>query len=104
MPFATTPPHLCSGGSGINTALGCLQFGSPQSLSQNVFVLGLGIGGGVAFLLIVLAGYIMVTSQGNPRRLEGGKALLGSAVGGLILLIFSGFILELLGVDILGLL
>ncbi len=62
----------------------------------------IGIGGGIAFLLIIYAGFMLMTSQGNPERLQAGKELMTSAISGLILLIFSIFILKVIGVDILG--
>lgn len=62
-----------------------------------------GIGGGIAFLLIVYAGFMIMTSAGNPERLKAGQELLTSALSGLILLIFSVFVLRFIGIDILGL-
>jgi len=61
----------------------------------------IGIGGGIAFLLIVYSAFMIMTSQGNPERLKAGQELLTSAIAGLIMLIFSVFILELIGVKIL---
>lgn len=62
-----------------------------------------GIGGGIAFLLIVYAGFLIMTSAGNPERLKAGQELLTSAISGLILLILSIFVLRFIGIDILGL-
>ena len=64
---------------------------------------GIGIGGGIAFLLIVFAGFQILTSSGDPTRLKAGQELLTSAITGLIMLIFSVYILRLIGVDILRL-
>jgi 3-phosphoglycerate kinase len=63
----------------------------------------LGIGGGIAFIMILAAGFQILTSSGDPKRLSTGQELLTSAVSGLILIIFSIFILRLIGVNILGL-
>lgn len=63
----------------------------------------MGMGGGIAFLLIVYAGFMITTSAGNLERLKAGQELLTSAISGLILLIFSIFVLNFIGVDILGL-
>ncbi len=64
----------------------------------------MGIAGGAAFLLIVVAGFQIITSSGDPKRLQAGKELLTAAIAGLVLLIFSLFILRLIGVDVLGIL
>jgi hypothetical protein len=63
----------------------------------------IGIGGGIAFLLMLYAGFMIMTASGDPERLKAGQELLTSAIVGLILLIFSIFILKFIGIDILGL-
>ncbi|MBU0569547.1 hypothetical protein KKB40_02075 [Patescibacteria group bacterium] len=86
----------------INTAIGCISFGSITSLSRFVLGWSIGIAGGIAFVLSVGAGFMISTSAGNPKRLQAGQELLNSALAGLLFLIFSVFILRLIGVDILG--
>ncbi len=61
----------------------------------------MGIAGGIAFLLILYAGFQIMTSAGSPQRVQSGKELLGAAISGILLLIFSTFILRIVGVDIL---
>jgi len=87
---------------GAWTALGCLP-SDPKELV--IWVLGgvIGIGGGIAFLLMLFGGFQVLTSAGDPERLNSGKDVIGSALTGLLLIIFSLFILRLIGVDILGL-
>jgi hypothetical protein len=41
-----------------------------------------------------------MTSRGNPKKIELGKDLMWSAIGGLLLIIFSAFILRIVGVEI----
>lgn len=90
--------------TGINTAIGCIHvLDSPTVFAGSLLKWGIGIGGGAAFLLIVYAGFMIMTSAGNPERLKAGQELLTSAISGLILLIFSIFILNFIGVDVLGL-
>jgi hypothetical protein len=92
--------------NGINTAIGCIPvLGNDSGTAFMAFILGwaVGIGGGIAFLLILYAGFMLMTSTGNPERIKAGQELLTSAISGLILLIFSVFILKFIGVDILGL-
>lgn len=90
----------------INTAIGCIPvMGTDGKYNFLNFVLrwAIGIGGGIAFLLIVYSGFMIMTAAGSPERMQAGKELLTSAISGLVLLIFSIFILKFIGVDILGL-
>jgi hypothetical protein len=98
---------LCeSDDKAINTALGCIKvLNNDGGTAFMAFVLrwAVGVGGGIAFLLILYAGFMLMTSTGNPERIKAGQELLTSAISGLILLIFSVFILKFIGIDILGL-
>ena len=60
-----------------------------------------GIGGIIAFLLIVFGGFQIILSAGNPERVKAGKEMITSAIAGLLLIIFAVFILKLIGYDIL---
>lgn len=91
------------GGDSIETAIGCIPVGNTNSFMGWVLGWAVGVGGGIAFLLIVYASFMVMTSQGDPTRLKAGQELLTSAISGLIMLIFSVFILKFIGVDILGL-
>ena len=86
----------------INTAIGCIPVGETDFLNT-IIGWAIGIGSGVAFLLIVYSGFMIMTSSGSPERLQAGRELLTAAIAGLILLIFSVFILKFIGVDIFGL-
>ena len=90
-------------GEAINTAIGCIPIGDTNEFLGFILRWAIGIGGGIAFLLIVFAGFQIMTSAGNPERLQAGRELLTSAIAGLILLVFSVFILRIIGVDILKL-
>jgi len=96
--------HGSCGENGISTAIGCISVleGQEQFLGD-ILRWAVGIGGGIAFLLIVYAGFMIMTAAGNPERLKAGQELLTSAISGLVLLIFSVFVLRFIGVDILGL-
>jgi hypothetical protein len=90
----------------IDTAIGCIPvLNSDNGTAFMGFILrwAVGIGGGIAFLLILYGGFMIMTSSGNPERLKAGQELLTSAIGGIILLIFSVFLLKVIGIDILGL-
>jgi len=93
----------CNGGSGIDTAIGCIPVEDTNSFMGWILGWAIGVGGGIAFLLIVYASFMIMTSQGDPTRLKAGQELLTSAISGLIMLIFSVFILKFIGIDILKL-
>lgn len=88
----------------INTAIGCIHvLGGTESFLGDVLKWAVGVGGGIAFLLIVYASFLIMSSAGNPERLKAGQELLTSAISGLILLVLSIFVLKFIGIDILGL-
>lgn len=94
---------LCADGKSVKTAFGCMSFVNTNTLAGNTVAIGLGLGGGVAIILIALAAFQIMTSQGDPKRFQGGKDLMTSAVSGVVLIAMSGFVLRLLGIDVLGL-
>jgi hypothetical protein len=87
-------------GDCIDTAIGCIPI-EQQGMIEFILKWAIGIAGGIAFILIIIASFQIMTSQGDPKRLQAGKELLSSAIMGLILLIFSVFILRVIGVSIL---
>ncbi|MDO8503759.1 MAG: pilin [bacterium] len=91
---------------GISTAIGCIPIGIQGGTNQFVawaLRWAIGIAGGVAFLLMLYSGFQIMTASGNPERLQKGRELLTAAISGLILIIFSVFLLRLIGVQILNL-
>lgn len=91
------------GGRGINTALGCIPTENTTEFVKWFLRWAIGIAGGIAFLLILSSGFQIMTSSGNPEKLKGGQEQLTAAISGLLLIIFSVFLLRLIGVDILKL-
>jgi len=85
----------------VNTAIGCIPT-DPSAFIGKFLSLGIGMAGGIAFLLILFGGFQILTSTGNPEQLNAGRELVGSAVTGLLLIIFSLFLLRLIGYNILG--
>jgi hypothetical protein len=94
---------LNPGKGGSWTALGCIEAANPSTFIQQLMSFGVGIAGGIAFLLIIVGGFQMMTASGNPEQLNAGKELIGSAITGLLLIVFSIFVLRVIGVDILAL-
>ncbi len=98
---STTTINGNCGESAIDTAIGCVPINDQNALIGFFLRWGIGIGGGIAFLLILAAGFQIITSRGDPNRLKAGQELMTSAIAGLLLLIFSLVILRIIGFDIL---
>ena len=84
----------------VPTAFGVLNV-DPKQIVSTLLGIVLGFVGGIALLLIIYAGYKLVTSRGNPEQIESARETLTSAIIGLLFIIFSVVILEVIGVDIL---
>lgn len=84
----------------ISTAIGPLST-DPAGFIKSIFSLLLGVAGGIAVILIIVSGYRLMASQGNPEQVQGAREMLTSAIVGLLFIIFSFVILQVIGVDIL---
>lgn len=73
----------------------------PGGFITSVFALLLSMSGGIALLLIMRAGYILMTSSGNPEKVSAGREQLVAAIVGLLFIIFSFVILQVIGVEVL---
>lgn len=90
-------------GEKIWTAIGCIPISYTAVIKDVVLGIGVGIAGGVAFLYFLYGAFMILTSTGNAEKLEEAKQIITSALAGLILIIFSIFLLKTIGVDILQL-
>ncbi len=90
-------------GKKLWTAIGCIPINYTAFISEVVLKTGVGIAGGIAFLYFLYGVFIILTSTGNAEKLEEAKQIITSALAGLILIIFSIFLLKTIGVDILKL-
>jgi len=100
-PIPTLNPWgKCGTNVAIDTAIGCIPV-DPSLFVQTFITLIIGLAGVIAFLLMVFAAIKIILAGGNPEKLQAGKEMLTSAIIGLILIIFSTVILELIGVHIL---
>lgn len=85
----------------VDTGLGIPIKTKPADFIKSIFGILLGLSGGIALLLIIASGYRLMASQGNPEKLQGAREMLTSAIVGLLFIIFSFVILQVIGVDIL---
>lgn len=96
--------EYCKDGRGpaIKTAIGCIHT-NPVELGKDLLKFGLGIGGGLSFLMMLFGAFQMMTSAGNPETLNTGRQRLTSAIIGLLFVILSILILQIIGWNILQL-
>ena len=92
----------CANEGGVWSGAGCIYTDAKQFIQNTVFGWGIGLAGGFALLCIIYAAFMMQSSQGNPEQLKKAQEMLTSCIMGLMLIIFSVFILRLIGISILG--
>lgn len=116
-PFDSTKDILCTTSAGmscqdenklpipktVQTAIGCIHT-EPKVFIEDLMKFILGIGGGMAFLLMLIGVFEMITSAGNPERLKSGTDRFTSAIIGILFIVFSILFMQIIGVDILGIL
>lgn len=93
----------CNTTTDVNTALGCIPT-EPQELVKWILGRSIAMGGGIAFLLSLWGGVTIILASGNPEKINEGKEIITSAVSGLLFILFSIFLLRLIGVNVLGIL
>jgi len=86
----------------FDTGLGIIGT-DPMEFVKKVFSILLSLSGGVAMLIIIFSGYRYMTAAGDQAKLQGARETLTSAIVGLLFIVFSLVILEVVGVDILHL-
>lgn len=99
----TSAVNTCGtdGNLGIPTAIGCIHT-APVAFIKDFMTFVIGISGGLAFLMMLSGAFQMITSAGNPETLKAGQDRLTSAVIGLLMVIFATLLLQIIGVNILG--
>lgn len=87
---------------GIKTAIGCIHT-KPEALVKDFLTFTVAIGGGIAFLMMLVGAYGMITSAGNPDALKGATDRFTNAIIGLLFVIFAVLLMQIIGVGILNL-
>jgi hypothetical protein len=96
--------NTCGGGTvGIQTGIGCIPTGNLTDFLKFVLVYAFVASGGIILLLIISTGYTLITSSGNPEKLQGAQENIVALFSGLALIAFSLVLLQTIGADILNL-
>jgi hypothetical protein len=104
--FSATPPLTPRGTCAekeVNTALGCISTDITGDFFSNLITISIGLGGGLTLLLILVGVIIITTSSGIPERIKAGQSIITSAITGLLFIICSIYLMNLIGVNILQL-
>lgn len=86
----------------VNTAIGIICT-EADCFVESLFGFILSLSGGIAVLTIMYAGYVFLTSRGNPEAINKGREMIIAAIVGLLFIVFSFVIMETLTGDILRL-
>jgi len=98
----TAPAVFSCSGSSCSTALGDIPI-DVGGFVNKLFAIILSISGGIAIILIIISGYKLMVSRGNPEQIQGAREQFTAAIVGLLFIILSLVILQVIGVDILKL-
>lgn len=99
---APSTDYLCDDNVSLKTAIGCIPFTVISDTVKFFLRWAIGVGGGIALLFIIYASLQIITSSGNPDKLQEGRDMLTSTIVGILMTIFSIFLLRIIGVNILG--
>lgn len=75
----------------------------PVGFIKKLFAVLLSLAGGVVVIMLILSGYKLMMSSGNPEKVKEAQESITSAIVGLLFIIFSLVILQFIGVDLLHL-
>ncbi|OGH11907.1 MAG: hypothetical protein A2857_02280 [Candidatus Levybacteria bacterium RIFCSPHIGHO2_01_FULL_36_15] len=83
------------------TALGTFKTGQPESTVKTIYSIILAIAGAIITLLLLYAGYLLMTSAGDKQKIQAARELVIAAITGLLFIIFAFVIFQVLARDIL---
>jgi len=86
---------------GVWTGIGCVYANIKDFIQNTLFDFGIKLAGLISLACIIFAAFQLQTSRGSPEKIKKAQELLTSCIMGLMLIIFSIFILRLIGVSIL---
>ncbi len=87
---------------GIWTAIGCVDGNFNKFITDFLLNIGVSLAGIISLFCIIYSAFKIQTSQGNSDKLKKAQEMLTSCIIGLVMIIFSVFILKLIGYSIFG--
>lgn len=78
----------------VNSAIGCVPYMDVNQLTAFFIRWSLGVGGGIALFLISISAIKMMTTKGDPKRLQDARDSFSAGVAGIIFLLLSIFLIR----------
>jgi hypothetical protein len=101
IPLACKEAPPGSGKFKCQTAIGEINT-DPNEFGKSILTLVLSIAGTILLVLIIINGFKLMTSQGDPDKIKDAREGIIAAIAGVLLIIFSLTILRIITTDILG--
>ena len=86
----------------IDIGIGLCIHTDPALLAQDILGIGIGIGTLLAVLFLIIGGFGVAASGGNPDNLEAAKKQITAAISGLLFILMSVIILSIIGGGVIG--
>ncbi|HVT01217.1 MAG TPA: hypothetical protein VHE53_03215 [Patescibacteria group bacterium] len=86
--------------SAVNTAIGNIET-TPQGFINSMFRFVLMLAGFGGIIILIYSGYLLMRSQGDKEKVAAARETITSAILGILFIVLSIVILEIIGVDIL---
>jgi len=80
----------------VDIGITCLPT-DPTKIAEAILNFGTGIGALLAVLFLIIGGFGVATSGGNPENLEKAKSQITAAIAGLVFILLTGLILRTIG-------
>lgn len=89
-----------SGQTRIDPSLPCIPT-DPVQFVGAIYKIGLGFLGMVAILFLIIGGYQILTSQGDPDKVKKGKTYIFYSIAGFLLAAFGFVFMQIIAVNVL---
>ncbi len=91
---------ICDPATTIKTDFGCLP-NNPVGFVAQFYGWGLGLIGMVGLLFLIIGGYQLLLSRGDPSRIQKGKSYITYAIIGILLAVFGFVFISVIAVNVL---
>lgn len=94
--YASCVSCLSKNSNNVYTDFGCVT-ATPAGFIKFIYAFLLTIAVMIDLVIFIVSGYLIMTSNGDPDKINRGKSLFKNAIIGLILIIFAIVLLQLIG-------